>query len=144
MKNWDKLREWLQGVLLPLVLAVTGYLVGKSNATHEFDVRMVEVAARFLANDSTSARAAREWATKVIALHSHVPFGAWPGGRRAFIGLSLCDSAGNNCQTQVLAPLDRPQPLQPTPLQAVRIVVSPVTVALLPTQAVQFAAIGFT
>jgi len=139
MKNWDNLRKWLQGVLLPAVLALTGYLFGKSNAAHDEDVRMVEIAARILVNDSTSARATREWARKVIALHSHMPFGDWPGGRRAFIGLSLCDSAGNNCQTQVLSPLDRP-----TPLQTVRIVVSPVTVTLLPTQVVEFVAVGLT
>src|SRR5947207_4810370 len=144
MKNWDNLRKWLEGVLLPAVLALTGYLFGKSNAAHDEDVRMVEIAARILVNDSTSARATREWARKVIALHSHMPFGDWPGGRRAFIGLSLCDSAGNNCETQLLGPLDRAQPLQPTPLQVIRIETSPVTVTLFPGTSQQFTAIGFT
>ena len=68
--NWDKLREWIQALLMPAAVAAAGYLVAKSNATRESDARMIEIAAQVLAAPvSDSTRLLREWAAKELARH---------------------------------------------------------------------------
>src|SRR2546430_625502 len=56
--NWDKLREWVQTlglVAIPIVVAVIGNAVAKSNATRETNAEYVKMAVDVLAHDSTHA-----------------------------------------------------------------------------------------
>jgi len=158
--NSDKLREWIQTlglVSIPVVVAFAGNAVAKSNATRESDARMIEIAAQVLAgpvNDST--RPLREWAAKELARHSDVPFSAGaesilvrigdPGlfalvAGRQLRGFLMCDSVGNKCRPMIA---QRPLPVQDVPDVFVRLLISPKSVTIGPTQAMDFVAFALT
>ena len=87
--NWDRLREWIQTlglVSIPIVVAVIGNAVAKSNATRETNAEYVRMAVDVLAHDSTHA--ARVWAVKVLARYSEVPFSAAAESAFAFADYS--------------------------------------------------------
>jgi len=148
--NWDKVREWIQALLMPAAVAAAGYWVAKSNATREVDARMIEIAAQILAGPvSDSTRLLREWAAKELARHSDVPFSAGaestlvqlgPGvfaivPARQFGGLLLCDSVGHKCRPV----FEKPLPVTSGPPNAV-ISVQPQTATLLAGDSIQLSA----
>src|SRR5438552_1172060 len=76
--NWDKLREWVQAlglVAIPIVVAVIGNAVAKSNATRETNAVYVKTAVDILGAPLTDAnRSLRPWATQMLVHFSPVPF----------------------------------------------------------------------
>jgi len=135
MNNWDKLdkvREWLQTaglVAIPFLVAIMGNRVAKSNATRETNAVYVQTAVGILGAPLTNAnRSLRPWATQMLVHFSPVPFTDTAEASLARFPLVLAPS--------LALPVDVSRPAQ--------LLISPKSVTIGPTQAMDFVAFALT